>query len=485
MDKPRSALRRTLTKPITFGGNNGGGPGGLDANPNSGRQPSPAVSDGMASMIDVMPAAIVVLKQGSLIHEVAGRYASVFGRPASELIGRDLLRYVSRGDTGLVASIINEARTMAQGSVPAGAIARFQQLDDSKRLIEVSVAHRSEGSDGLTVVLLRPQSVRHGLNAVLDPHVGWQDSDELYTAAQLAEDSLITIANVLGCEPVGQECYFLATEGAPGNLIKHSPGEDTPPVDAAGPWDDILAGTSVSSDTDVSTLSPELQSYAGRKRFNMVRCFAVLTPNRHRVAACLVAWDRREGPISPATEATFRYAAEIASLAIGRASTAADSPAVERIRRAVDSDVVTGLGLETELIMSLNEKIEGGERPSIVFVRLTALDSLRQKLGAFTADTIIRVAALRVNSIIRQTDEIFRAGDDAIAIVCGGEIDASRLSEIASRVRTKLSAPFRVDTEAAVHVGVVVGTGQAPEGAIEGEALLQGVVSSLSLSAAH
>ncbi|MGH9171552.1 MAG: diguanylate cyclase domain-containing protein [Acidimicrobiales bacterium] len=490
MNNPRSSFRRSLTRNITLpgssSGSGSGGAGGLEAEPDSGqRRSSPPQNSGLASMLDVMPAAVVVLRQGSLIQEVGGRFATVFGRPASELIGRDLLRYVSRGDTALVASIINEARTMAQGSVPASAIARFQQLDDSKRLIEVSVAHRAEGTSGSTVVLLRPLSVRHGLNAVLVPHVGWQDSDELYTAAQVAADSLITVSNVLGCEPVGHECYFLVSTSQSNELTKHSPAEDTPPADVAGPWDDVMAGAVLASDTEVGNLLPELQRYAARKRFTTVRCFGVLAPNRHRVVGCLVAWDKRQGPISPATEATFRYATEIASLAMTRANAEADLPATERVRRAGGSDVVTGLGLESDLVSSLDDKIETGERPSIVFVRLTALEALKQRLGTFTADTIIRVASLRVNSIIRQTDEIFRYGDDAIAIVCTGELDEDRLADIAARVRTKLAAPFRVDAEAAVHVGAVVATGQTPEGAIQGSVLLEGIVSSLSLPAAR
>jgi GGDEF domain-containing protein len=93
-----------------------------------------------------------------------------------------------------------------------------------------------------------------------------------------------------------------------------------------------------------------------------------------------------------------------------------------------------------------------------------------------------------VNSIIRQTDELFRYGSDGIALVCGGAIDADRLADIAGRVRVKLAAPFRVDADAAVHVGAVVATRQVPEGAVSAVDIMKSVVASVNRSletAAH
>jgi GGDEF domain-containing protein/PAS domain-containing protein len=454
--------------------------------PAQGRSKKDAVNDplapDLATIIGGMPAAVVLLRERRSIAEVSGRYASVFGRPIVELLGADLLRFVTPGDSSLVGSVIHEARSMAVGSVPSSVVARFEQPDGSRRLVEVSAAHRADASArGSTVVLLRPQSVRHGLNAALIPHVGWQDADEESSAMQLADDALETIVGVLGCEPVAHECYFLTLDEASGDPVQCPAVNDLAEVPKIGPWDAVLAGSVSAIDTAVSGLSAELRDFADKRRFTAVRCYPVLASHRDRVVGCLVAWDRRDAPLSTATEATFRYATEIASLAIGRARVLAPAAVPEQLTSwPTDVDVVTGLPLEEALVRSLDEMIVSGQRPGVVCIRLTALPALAETLGSFTTDQLIRVAARRLHSLIRQTDEVYRVGPESLAVICTGSLDTARLADIADRMRTRLGAPFRVDTESPVDVGVAISVGQSPENPVAGSELLATVQESLS-----
>jgi GGDEF domain-containing protein len=143
-------------------------------------------------------------------------------------------------------------------------------------------------------------------------------------------------------------------------------------------------------------------------------------------------------------------------------------------------DVVTGLPLSEALVRSLDELIGSGQRPGVVCIRLTALAALGESFGSFTSDQLIRVAARRVHSLIRQTDEVYRTGPDSIAVICTGTIDANRLVEIADRMRERLGTPFRVDTDSPVNVGVAIAVGQSPEIPIAGSALLALVQSSFA-----
>jgi GGDEF domain-containing protein len=439
-----------------------------------------ALASDMATIIGGMPAAVVLLRERRSIAEVSGRHASVFGRPIVELLGSDLLRFVTPGDASLVGSLIHEARAMSVGSVPSSVVARFDQPDGSRRLVEVSAAHRADGSArGATVVLLRPQSVRHGLNAALIPHVGWQEADEETSAIQVADDALETIVGVLGCEPVAHDCYFLTPDELSDSFVQRPASPDLVDVPRAGPWDAVLAGRVSFVDAEVAELSFELQQFAQKKRFRAVRCFAVLASHRDRVVGCLVAWDRREGPILTTTEATFRYATEIASLAIGRARVLAPVVREQAAPWPTDVDVVTGLPLSEALVRSLDAMIGSGQRPAIVCIRLTALAGLGETLGTFTTDQLIRVAARRVHSLIRQTDDVFRIGPDAIAVLCAGSIDAERLAEVAARMRERLGTPFGVGTDSPVNVGVAITIEQGPENPIAGSALLARVQASI------
>jgi len=137
-----------------------------------------------------------------------------------------------------------------------------------------------------------------------------------------------------------------------------------------------------------------------------------------------------------------------------------------------DVDVVTGLPLEETLVRSLDEMIASGQRPGLICVRLTALSELRAKLGDFTSDQLIRVSARRVNSLIRMTDEVYRTGEDGLAIICTGTLDGDRLAEISDRLRERLSVPFRVDADSPVDVAAAVSSLQSREESVSGASLL-------------
>jgi len=97
-------------------------------------------------------------------------------------------------------------------------------------------------------------------------------------------------------------------------------------------------------------------------------------------------------------------------------------------------------------------------------------------LPDFTIDTLIRVAARRVNSLIRQTDEVYRIGHDGIAVICSGSMDSARLADIAERMRSRLGAPFRVDTDSPVDVGAEVAVAESPEEPLAGSEFLASVM---------
>lgn len=443
------------------------------------------MSEDLAAIIGAMPAAVVLLRDRRSIAEVSGRFASVFGRPVVDLLGSDLLRFVAPGDASLVGSVIHEARSMAVGSVPGSVVARFEQPDGSRRLVEVSAAHRADGSTrGATVVLLRPQTLRQGLNAALVPQIGWQAPGEERSAMEVAESSLETVVGVLGCEPITHECYFVLADEESGTHRQVPESADFADVPASGPWDDVLAGKEGWIDLDVASMPEEVAEYAGRKHLAALRCVAV-SDNASGVVGCLVAWDRKDRPLVETAETTFRYAAEVASLSLARAQTApkpADGkttppapftlPAKPAEPWPSDVDVVTGLPLEETLVRSLDEMISAGQRPGLICVRLNALDRLRDQLGEFSADQLVRVSARRVNSLVRMTDEVYRTTDDGLAIVCTGVLDTDRLADISDRLRERLGVPFRVDTEIPIDVEPTVSALQVPEGAVSALDLL-------------
>ncbi len=426
-----------------------------------------------------MPAAVVLIRDGRSVAEVSGRFASVFGRPLADLLGSDLLRFVVPADAALVASVIHEARTAAGGSAPASAVARFEQPDGSRHVVEVSAAHRADVSGrGSTVVLLRPQTVWHGLNASLIPHGGHGRDGELApatasvpTAAQVAV-ILASIAGFLGCEPISHDCYFLRSNESSGVPVLWSEPGSGPDVPTLGPFEDVLAGREPSLTSGIASLPADLQEYAGPRRYTALRCVPVRASHRDGIVGCLVGWDRKEHTLPEMVDMTFRYAAEIASLAAGRTGLPAAAPMAPALPWPTDIDIVTGLPLERTLVRSLDEMTASGQRPGLVFIRLTALAGLAEALGDFTRDQLMRVAARRASSLIRMTDELYRTGDDGLVIVCTGDVDGTRLAEISARVQERLEVPFRVESEPPLDVKAVVTSLHSPSSPLGGAEFL-------------
>lgn len=439
------------------------------------RSASP-ISEDLAAIIGAMPAAVVLLRDRRNIAEVSGRFASVFGRPLVDLLGSDLLRFVAARDAGSVDSVIEEARSATRGSVPASVVARFEQPDGSRHIVEVSAAHRVEPSSrGATVVLLRPQTIWHGLNAALVPHRGGQSPGEPAGAMEVADAALETIVGMLSCEPVAHDCYFLRLYESADAPVQWPEIPELADVPRTGPWEAVLAGKVKSVELEVASLAPELQEFAQRRRFTGVRCVPVRASHRDGLVGCLVAWDRKARPLFEIPQATFSYAAEMASLAIGRIGVFTPVLGAKPEPWPSDVDVVTGLPLEAALFRSLDEMMASGERPGLICIRLDALAELAETLGDFTRDQLIRVSARRVSSLIRMTDELYRTGADGLVVLCTGPVDGDRVAEISTRVKERLAVPFRVDAEAPVDVHATVASLRSPAKPVRGTDLYDAV----------
>lgn len=309
---------------------------------------------------------------------------------------------------------------------------------------------------------------------------------EMGSAPSSAQVALILarIAGFLGCEPMAHDCYFLRLNESSGVPVLWSDPDSAPDVPTLGPFEDVLAGQEPSLAIGIASLPADLQEYAGPRRYTALRCVPVRASHRDGLVGCLVGWDRKERTLSEMVDVTFRYAAELASLAAGRTGLSAAVPMAPAQPWPTDLDIVTGLPLEQTLIRSLDEMTASGQRPGLVFIRLTALAGLAEAFGDFTRDQLIRVSARRVSSLIRMTDELYRTGEDGLVIVSTGDVDGTRLAEISARVQERLEVPFRVDSEPPLDVKATVTSLHSPSSPLGGAEFLAAIRSLTTRSSA-
>jgi diguanylate cyclase (GGDEF)-like protein len=112
----------------------------------------------------------------------------------------------------------------------------------------------------------------------------------------------------------------------------------------------------------------------------------------------------------------------------------------------------------------------------IVAVYCVDLDNFKvinDSLGHPIGDDLLNAVALRLSAGIRHTDTVARLGGDEFAIVqVGGELEASDVSSLASRIIELVSAPYAIRGNQIV-IGTSIGISVAPGDGMDPDLLLK------------
>ena len=83
---------------------------------------------------------------------------------------------------------------------------------------------------------------------------------------------------------------------------------------------------------------------------------------------------------------------------------------------------------------------------SVLLLDLDRFKEVNDTLGHPAGDTLLTEVAMRLKSLLRETDVLARLGGDEFAIIQAGESDpARRCSELAERILEFLGKPFAID----------------------------------------
>jgi diguanylate cyclase (GGDEF)-like protein/PAS domain S-box-containing protein len=150
----------------------------------------------------------------------------------------------------------------------------------------------------------------------------------------------------------------------------------------------------------------------------------------------------------------------------------------ERALHDANHDPLTGLPNRAAFVRRLDEEL--GRRPDghvlgMLFCDLNGFKLVNDEHGHAAGDSLLKLVARRLASVVRTSDPVFRLGGDEFVILLPllPEADATRVIELMRGRLLKIFAPTFSVGPAAVQIGVAVGTAMCPADGTTADALVR------------
>jgi diguanylate cyclase len=148
----------------------------------------------------------------------------------------------------------------------------------------------------------------------------------------------------------------------------------------------------------------------------------------------------------------------------------------EQLRALALHDPLTGLGNRMMLKEHIARAISNGETNgmqfAIVLLDLDGFKRVNDSLGHFVGDELLKSAANRLMSALRNDDVVTRMGGDEFVIVLNGTSSVKTLQAVGTRILTAIERPFKI-RDMSLHVTTSIGVAVYPDHGNSEEALLK------------
>lgn len=147
--------------------------------------------------------------------------------------------------------------------------------------------------------------------------------------------------------------------------------------------------------------------------------------------------------------------------------------AEEQIRHLIYYDALTELSNRKKLLEDVNILLNNKtEKFAILFMDLDKFKSANDNYGHQAGDYILKTVAVRLKSIIRSTDEVYRIGGDEFIIILRNLKASANAEKIAISARETLSKAFMYN-ENQLFVRACIGISIFPEHGIDEDTLIK------------
>jgi diguanylate cyclase (GGDEF)-like protein len=400
----------------------------------------------MHSLVHSGQLAKVALRNDGTVVFASANTEMVTSWQPSAIVGSNALDWLHPDDAERALLQLSELSLV--GSTPGTSLFRMRRVDDSWMPIEVLASIVTDGTEPLIGLWVRNAEHQLFLEDLLH---------QLVTGAERA-DALRLVCDAVDWQAFGSNVAISWSEedglrqvstGLPHSLGGAEAGLGTP-------WDltrrDGVArqGTAADLDSGRRELAGELG--AGAYWVEPVDW----SPSR--APATITIWTEA-GPRAPGIHAYgMGLVRNLVELVLRWTEQAA------RLDQAARSDSLTGLVNHRAFYTILNESSVGG---AVLYCDLDHFKPVNDAHGHSAGDTVLRIAAKRLEGSVRQADVVGRLGGDEFAVLCYGINDLGAL-DIARRILLTLREPFHVegvdgDVRIDACIGVAVSTSPMSE----------------------
>jgi diguanylate cyclase (GGDEF)-like protein len=385
-----------------------------------------------------IPGVLVLLDAHGIVRFASGQVEHLGGQSVEALVGSRLADHLDPKDRSNLAWLLAAVAATPPEQLIGPVSLPFLHVDGRPRLAEAWALNRlADPPLGGFVILLLSESAYDHFDQVLA------------SAGSSLEDNLSSLAGALRLPPVEGECFFVSAT-PDGRTTRCFPAvHPVPGPPAAGPWDQAIGPDASVTYTELSGLCESIR--AGADGFCSVSCFPIVASGEPTASACLVVWSRELGPLGTNERAAVDRALILAALMMS------SNTAEERSSKDASLDPLTGLGTRGSYFKALGSRVAAGDRPAMLYIDIDGFKDANDRLGALVGDSVLRVVARRLSSVVRPTDELARISTDEFAILCDENVAESQVVAIAQRVVECLAEPISIGDSPALKLGASVG----------------------------
>ncbi len=121
----------------------------------------------------------------------------------------------------------------------------------------------------------------------------------------------------------------------------------------------------------------------------------------------------------------------------------------QRLEHQAAHDPLTGLPNRARVIALINSAVKAVQNPlsAVLFIDCDNFKAINDALGHYAGDTVLQIAAQRLDQALRPDDVVGRVGGDEFVALLAAPLEASEVDDLAKRLHAALAEPIAVDHE--------------------------------------
>lgn len=139
-------------------------------------------------------------------------------------------------------------------------------------------------------------------------------------------------------------------------------------------------------------------------------------------------------------------------------------------------DLLTGLAnrlmFNDKLTQAIKDSKRSGESIALLFIDLDGFKKVNDTLGHVEADFLLKQAAKRINSCVRETDTASRIGGDEFTVILNSVQDAKQAKMVAEKLLSELRKPFKLNKNT-FRLTASIGITMSPQDGLTPDVLLK------------